>query len=1063
MSGPFDAALSIAREFRRLPVLRQVYEKTDPGRRARRLVKSGLIDTQHYAFQLGVPEISVEAAADHYVTWGHWAGLSINGLIDDRVLRRSARSDRPAAYDYVWAKAWRTPVSAFWDVGRYVVEHPDALDHPSGPVGHLWDRAQQDPSTELMLTAPYGGRLQAVSDFLADQRRWIEPWVKADDLRRARRLSGTFHGVESMGQWPGGEEQPLVSIILATWNRSGPLRDAVESTLAQTWVNWELLIVDDGSWDDTPAIADLLSERDERVRYLRRPHEGVSAARNAGIAAARGEYITFLDSDNAWAPRFLENMMIGMVPDRTQVAFASLEVDNGDDRFFREAAATPEALSLGNVIDLNTLVVSRDALHAAGGFDVGLARAVDYDLILRLSAAFPIVHVPVLGAIYSNEEATADRISTSQPLGWNTHVRLRNLLDWDSIAARELSPGTSVVVIVVSGDPWLDEKLAIVQDLTADDGLRVHLAMLAPNPSEWAVATAISNDRIRAHLYPNPEPFSYVISTILDCIEQDTLVVVEPSTRFDRGAIAALADAVDPSVPRIVAPVVLYSDGTLVTAGAAFPKRSAPPVDLLSRHPVEDAAALGDAVTVPALSGRTFALPTRDLIAARGLDPLLYNEYELPALCLALSRQQPDFQAVTRTDIRLRRTALEADFERMDPTGSLKVIRSLTSQVVPTDIDGIYRPLGLTVQHFRAVESHASSRDETHEGLRSTAAAVERSPRVPPPRHLHPVVVRERRFVQVDGETLPRLRWALRIASPAFPEGGTWGDTHFARSLAKGLESWGQEVVIDHHEIRLRPTAYIDDVTLVLRGLDSVEPTTGGVSMLWVISHPDLVTRDEASRFDHVFAASEKWAAESSTRWGLHIHPLLQCTDPEIFHPPGGPRGSDIVFVGKSRGIARPAVVYPVRAGIPLRVFGGEWEGILPPGTVEAEYFPNEHLGELYGSAGAVLNDHWSDMRRDGFISNRLFDVVAAGGRVFSDRVEGAEAIFGRSVAYYDSPHELVEMLGGDVDALFAAEEELQATARLIRDEHSFRARARTLLDVAIAALPGRQPREGQG
>ncbi len=125
MSGAMDAALSVARELRRLPVLRGVYEKTDPRRRAHRLVKSGIIDPRHYAAQLGVDELTVEEAAHHYVTWGHWAGLTINGLLDDRVLRRSAPpSDRPPAYDYLWTKSWRSPVSPFWDVADYKAGGP---------------------------------------------------------------------------------------------------------------------------------------------------------------------------------------------------------------------------------------------------------------------------------------------------------------------------------------------------------------------------------------------------------------------------------------------------------------------------------------------------------------------------------------------------------------------------------------------------------------------------------------------------------------------------------------------------------------------------------------------------------------------------------------------------------------------------------------------------------------------------------------------------------------------------------------------------------------------------
>lgn len=1061
MSNPLDLAMSVAREFRRLPGLRRLYENTDPVRRAHRLAKSGLIDLDLYGLQLGVDQITLDEAATHYVRWGHRGGLTINALIDDTTLRAGMpRSDRPPVYDYLWNRDWTTPVSPFWDVGAYTEEHPESLAHPQGPVGHLWERARAEPDVEITLSAPGGGRALRLGDHVAAIAESLSEWARTDLLRRERALSPVFHGVDSLGDWPAERPQPLISIVLATWNRSGTLRDSVDSALGQTWHNWELLIVDDGSWDDTPAIGELLTARDDRVRFIRRPHEGVSAARNAGIGLARGDFITFLDSDNTWAPRFLENMMVAMRDEAASVAFATLEVDGGRRPLFREAAASVPALELGNVIDLNTLVVSSEAMLAVGGFDTELARAVDYDLILRLAAVTPIHHVPVLGALYDNGTDSTDRISTSQPLGWNNRVRIKNLVDWDAVERGDLAAGTSVTVMVARQDPRIDEKLREITALAADPTVTVHLAMLDAAPPDWARARAVEREHagVVAHLFPGPEAYSFVVTMMLTVADRAGFAVIEPSSRFDAGTLRTLADRVDPGRRRMVAPLSVHPDGTIVTIGAAFPKKGAAPVDMLSRHPIEDAQSLGADVSVPALSGRSFALPTKDLQAIRGLDPLLYNEYELPAAALRLRELFPDYEFATLADVHLRRVSVTNDFARIDQSGSLTAIRTATTSASATDLDAIYRPLDLTVRHFRAVETHAAGPQPrtSHDGDTDLAEPVKR---LPPLRHLHPVVVRSRRMVEVEGRLVPRLRWAIRIAAPAFPEGGTWGDTHFARSLARALESLGQEVVIDHHEVRLRPTAYLDDVTLVLRGLDHVEPATGGLSILWIISHPDLVTRSEAALYDHVFAASTQWSRRAEERWGLRVAPLLQCTDPEIFHPTGESRTSDIVFVGKSRGVARPAVVYPIRAGIPVRVFGGDWDGIVPVGTVEAEYFPNDRLGALYGTAGAVLNDHWSDMRRDGFISNRLFDVVASGGRVFSDRVEGIDEIFGPAVVQYDSPIELVELLQGGLTELFPAESELALTSARIREQHSFLARARELLNLATADLPATDPR----
>ncbi len=1064
MSGVLGFVRDAAKELRRVPVLTNAFVKTDPIRRARRIVQSGLVDAEFYAVQLGVDAITEAEAADHYVRTGALAGLMINPFLDDATLRRAlGATGRPAGFEYLWRRDWTIPVSPFWDVADYMTEHPEARDHPEGPVGHLWSRVQAAPDTVIELGTAANRTTLPYREWRTDTLAGVARWGHMDDLRRRRRLDDEFSGTTELGEWPSGVKRPLVSIVLATWNRSGQLREAVESVISQTWQDWELLIVDDGSWDDTPLVADVLTHREPRVRYVPRTHEGVSATRNAGIAAARGEFVTFIDSDNTWLPRFLEDMMLGMRRSSAPAAYATLESVDGPVRRFRQNVVDEEMLSLGNLIDLNTLVVRREALDEVGGFDEGLARAVDYDLIFRLAKIGTLQHVPILGAVYDNDETHSDRISTSEPLGWNTYVRVKNLIDWEEIAQRPLRPGVHYVVILHAEDPHLDEKCEAARELASDPDTDVLLFFIAPRPSDWLHGWHVQRGmpRLEARILSGPAPYSFVVASALSEASREVFVVVESAIRFDAETLRALGSKIDPQERRVVAPLRMHADGTIATIGAAFPRSGAAPVDLFSRHPLEDGQALGIDVEVPAISGKTFAIPTAHLVAVRGIDPLLYNEFELPALSVALRARDAEYSCTTSTDVAVKHVRLVDDFPAVDHNGSLAVIRTIAKSVPASDLDPLYGKVGLRVAHFRAVTGSGQSFSETTLG-----DAPDSSPRtvlLSPTHHLQPVVVRERRTVTVDGVEIPRLRWALRIAAPAGPVGEVWGDTHFARSLAKALRALGQEVVIDHHEIDRRPTASLDDVTVVVRGLDEVAPATAGTSILWIISHPDQVTRREAQRFDHVFAASIEWSRTMSERWGVPITPLLQCTDPALFSPPQIDRTDDIVFVGKSRGVPRTSVVAPVRAGIPVRVFGPEWEGILPEGSVEAQYFPNAELASLYGSARIILNDHWSDMRRDGFLSNRLFDVVAAGGRVLSDSVEGIEDLFSGAVQTYADGADLVAKLrSSDEEIGFPTESEMERISARIRDEHSFLARARALLSTVLAEDGGLDTSSGR-
>ncbi|HWK51423.1 MAG TPA: glycosyltransferase family A protein [Steroidobacter sp.] len=96
---------------------------------------------------------------------------------------------------------------------------------------------------------------------------------------------------------------PLVSVIIPTYNRAALLCEAIDTVLAQSYQNTEIIVIDDGSTDDTTAA---VQQYGDRIRYTRRPNAGVNAARNLGIKQARGEYLALLDSDDLWAPHKLE-------------------------------------------------------------------------------------------------------------------------------------------------------------------------------------------------------------------------------------------------------------------------------------------------------------------------------------------------------------------------------------------------------------------------------------------------------------------------------------------------------------------------------------------------------------------------------------------------------------------------------------------------------------------------------------------------------------------------------------------------------------------------------------
>ncbi len=182
-----------------------------------------------------------------------------------------------------------------------------------------------------------------------------------------------------------------VSVIIPTHNRAGLIRETLDSVLAQTWGNYEIVVVDDGSEDDT---AGVLAELGGRVIYRRIEHAGAGAARNVGLEMARGEFVAFLDSDDVWDARFMEKMLAAL----RQASWADLaycDYATFDDRGVIQAAClAPNEKIRGNLFPkliegdflcTGSLLIRRTCLEQAGRFDPRLAVAHDWDMWLRLA------------------------------------------------------------------------------------------------------------------------------------------------------------------------------------------------------------------------------------------------------------------------------------------------------------------------------------------------------------------------------------------------------------------------------------------------------------------------------------------------------------------------------------------------------------------------------------------------------------------------------------------------------------------------------------------------------
>jgi hypothetical protein len=213
------------------------------------------------------------------------------------------------------------------------------------------------------------------------------------------------------------DEKTCVSVILATRNRSEYVPRAVESVLAQSYPNWELVAVDDGSDDDTSAVLATFDE--DRIRRFRTSHRGLSAARNHALAKASGDYVAYIDDDNTMHPDWLRSIVwafkrwphVDLLYGATIIdgAASTPEVGGNGTPWLQFVPYDRARLEQHNPTDIGAIA------HRAGlpeaVFDEELEALMDWDLLLRAARARDLLALPVVAGAYNT--SAPHRLSTS--------------------------------------------------------------------------------------------------------------------------------------------------------------------------------------------------------------------------------------------------------------------------------------------------------------------------------------------------------------------------------------------------------------------------------------------------------------------------------------------------------------------------------------------------------------------------------------------------------------------------------------------------------------------------
>lgn len=843
---------------------------------------------------------------------------------------------------------------------------------------------------------------------------------------------------------------PLVTIVIVTRDGIHHMRRVLDGLANRTeYSSFEVVVVDNHSTDGTVALCQQSWPFEIRV-IENDNNQSFSYANNQGIAQANGEYVLFLNNDvDPIYPGWLAALVAALESEPERGAAGALliyprptdpsvvrnhamplTVQHRGIRF-RQEDGSPKGYNVGrgedplatSATDVTSVpgvtaackLVRSSVLAEVSGYTEGYVYGTeDVDLSLKIrNAGYDIVNVAA-AALFHYEFGTQDEVDQRVTQINRAGNRTLFLETWGPTLERLMAPerlglerfwsapGTPTVAITRPKD---DEVVRWDDYHTANElgetfaGLGWNVVFAEELADRWYEMDPATDLVVCLHpscdirkLPPLPKTIAWVRHSVERWIQQpwfDEYDVVASPSETSRNRIGggsrhqAVAVPVAANVERFAPqPFNVSYESDIAFTGPHWGANRAL-IDRLIIRPDEKFVIFGKGWHVAPHAQRYWRGPSPydDL-------PTIYSSAKI-----------------------VLDTAIDAD-----PTHGLlnsRVVNALASGalVITDDIVG-------SAEHFDGKLPTYASAEELREQLDTYLG--DDSLRAQLCDELREQVQANHSFPKLAGhlvasamESTKNIRLRLKIAAPNWDVAEKWGDTHFARHFGAALAKHGFSTDIDVLADWDAPESQDCEVAVHLRGLVPYVPKAGQVNVLWVISHPEDVSGAECDAFDLVLVASPTFAARLQQQTATPVKVLMQATSPRIFHPHDvqPDLATDLLFVGNSRSVLRPAVEMAIQAQLPLRIYGSGWSDLVPAEYIVDEYFPNERLAELYSSAKLLLNDHWEDMRDAGFLSNRLFDAMAAGTVVITDSVVGLDAVFPTSLPQFSDANSLGELV----------------------------------------------------
>lgn len=323
---------------------------------------------------------------------------------------------------------------------------------------------------------------------------YTNPYIPAPFCEEDKACFATMEGIADWLSQLGtaAQPQPLVSVIMPCFNRMDTIASAVASVLQQSYANLELVLIDDGSSDGT--LQWCQQQTDPRIKLCVMPENGgASAARNMGLAAARGDIIAYLDSDNEWDRRYLAAMVgaFSQLPDAEtlysgQLIYRGQQVEPIAVRF---GAFNKSLLFNNNYIDMNAFCHKFSTLQRLGGFDPAFKRFEDWDLFLRYAKGSNMHSVPVLLSHYYQFKAENTLTAQAQYFNQLQLVRQKNAETINMVecpdsyqvlatASRQLTLRRKVAVVIPSYQALEDLRACVDSLLAAELGEQLEIIIV---------------------------------------------------------------------------------------------------------------------------------------------------------------------------------------------------------------------------------------------------------------------------------------------------------------------------------------------------------------------------------------------------------------------------------------------------------------------------------------------------------------------------------------------------------------------------------------------------------